>query len=155
MHDWQLAYLGRHAFPADVTDFELRQAFTFDELEREEIRRSFRSRLRIGVALQLGFLRLTGTTLDLLEYVPTTVLRHVGLQFALPAPDLATLRGLYRREKTRSAHQRWVIQYCGFRELDTRAEELLLTFICERTHGSILRPRLSSMLVLGYIRTRI
>jgi hypothetical protein len=142
MHDWQLGYLGRHAFPADVTEFELRRAFTFDEAEREEIRRSFRSRLRIGIALQLGFLRLTGTTLGSLEYVPSAVLRHVGLQFALPAPDLATLRGLYRREKTRSAYQRWAIEYGGFRQLDVRSEQLLAAFIRERTHGSIARPRL-------------
>ncbi len=47
MYDWQLAYLGRHTFPSELTDFELRQTFTFDAEERENIRRAFRSRLRI------------------------------------------------------------------------------------------------------------
>jgi TnpA family transposase len=142
MHDWQLAYLGRHTFPAELTDFELRQTFTFDAEERENIRRAFRSRLRIGAALQLGFLRLTGTTLNSIQYVPSAVLRHLGSQFGVPPPDLATLRALYKRKMTRVAHQSWAIEYGGFRALDTRGEELLIAFVCERTHGSIARPRL-------------
>jgi hypothetical protein len=114
MLDWQIAYLGRHTFPAGVTDFELHQAFTFNVGEREDIRRAFRSRLRVGAALQMGFLRLTGTMLNSVEYVPGAVLRHLGSQFRLPVPDLATLRALYRREKTRLAHQHWAIEYGGF-----------------------------------------
>jgi hypothetical protein len=39
--DWQLAYLGRRTSPANITDFELRQAFTFGSEERSEIRRAF------------------------------------------------------------------------------------------------------------------
>jgi hypothetical protein len=37
MHHWQLAYLGRHTFPTEVTDFELQQVFTFDGGELEDI----------------------------------------------------------------------------------------------------------------------
>jgi hypothetical protein len=106
MRGWRLAYLGRRTFPAELTDFELRQAFTFDLEERTEIRRAFRSRLRIGVALQLGFLRLTGTSLRTIEYVPPMVLRHLAAQFSVAAPDLATLResfhGLAARGNRRS-----------------------------------------------------
>jgi hypothetical protein len=100
-----------------------------------------RRSLRIGAALQLGFLRLTGTTLSSIEYVPAAVLRHLGSQFAVPTPDLATLRALYKRKMTRVAHQSWAIEYGGFRVLDTRGEELLIAFVRERTHGSIARPR--------------
>jgi hypothetical protein len=122
MRDWQLAYLGRRTFPANITDFELRQAFTFGSEEQSEIRHAFRSRLRIGVALQLGFLRLTGTTLRTLEYVPAIVLRHLAAQFAVQGPELATLRAIYRRAMTRIAHQGWVIDHEGFRELDAAGE---------------------------------
>src|ERR1700723_40393 len=104
MRDWQLAYLGRRAFPAEVTEFELRQAFTFEPVEQQEMRRAFRSRLRIAAALQLGFLRLTGATLNSIQYVPSAVLRHLGSQFGVPPPDLATLRALYKRKMTRVAH---------------------------------------------------
>ena len=123
MRDWQIAYLGRGTFPADLTDFELRQAFTFDAQEQEAIRRAFRSRLRIAAALQLGFLRLSGTTLSVIEHVPVAVLHHVGRQFGVHAPDLATLRSLYRRKKTRRAHRRWAIEYQGFRALDAHGEQ--------------------------------
>lgn len=92
--------------------------------------------------MQLGFLRLTGTTLNSIEYVPSAVLRHLGSQFGVPGPDLATLRALYKRKMTRVAHQSWAIEYGGFRALDAPGEELLISFVRERTHGSIDRPRL-------------
>lgn len=41
---------------------------------------------RVAAALQLGFLRLTGTTLSSIEYVSAAVLHHLGSQFGLPAP---------------------------------------------------------------------
>jgi hypothetical protein len=142
MHDWQLAYLGRHTFPPGIADLDLRRAFTFDSRERGDICKAFRSRLRIAAALQLGFLRLTGTPLSSVEHVPTAVLHHLGEQFAVRPPDLATLRAWYRRKVTRFAHQRWAIQYDGLRDLDTRGEELLTIFLCERTHATVARPRL-------------
>jgi hypothetical protein len=43
---------------------------------------------------------MTGTTLGSLEYVPNSVLHHLGRQFRQPAPDIATLRSLYRRRPT-------------------------------------------------------
>ena len=86
MRDWQFAHLGRRAFPAEVTEFELRQAFTFEPVEQQEIRRAFRSRLRIAAALQLGFLRLTGATLRTIEHVPTGVLHHLA-RSSRSAPD--------------------------------------------------------------------
>ena len=57
--------------------------------------KAFRSRHWIGVALQSGFVAMTGTTLRSLEYVPAVLLRHLGRQFVQKAPDLATLRTLY------------------------------------------------------------
>src|ERR1022692_4956541 len=142
MHNWQLAYLGRHTFPPDITDVDLRRAFTFDAQERSDICKAFRSRLRIAAALQLGFLRLIGTPLGSVEHGPGAVLRHLGQQFALRPPDLATLRAWYGREMTRFAHQRWAIDYDARRSLDTRGEELLRQFIRDHTHSTIAHPRL-------------
>jgi uncharacterized protein DUF4158 len=79
-------FLGRHTFPAELTDFELRQTFTFDAEERENIRQAFRSLLRIGAALQLSLLRLTGTTSNSIQYVPSAVLLHLGSQFGCRHP---------------------------------------------------------------------
>jgi len=67
---------GSHEFPKNLSAFELRQWFTFDERDRRCIRKAFRSRYWIGPALHLGFLTMTGITLGSLEYVPAVLLGH-------------------------------------------------------------------------------
>jgi hypothetical protein len=64
MRGFQSAYIGRHEFPKALAEFELRPWFTFDARVRHEIRKAFRSRYWIGAALQLGFVRMTGATLE-------------------------------------------------------------------------------------------
>ena len=64
------AYLGRTSIPRDLTDFELREFFTLSAADRRAIRVAVRKRLRLAMALQLGFLRMTGATLDALDYIP-------------------------------------------------------------------------------------
>jgi hypothetical protein len=51
MRAFQSAYIGRHDFPSRLSEFELRQWFTFDVRDRRSIRKAFRSRYWIGVAL--------------------------------------------------------------------------------------------------------
>ena len=131
------AYLGRHRFPNDITEFELLRAFTFSDRERRDIRRAFRVRYRLAAALQLGFLRLTGTALGSVAYVHTVVLHHLGRQFRGPTPDLATLRALYRRRPTRFEHRRWAIEYLGLCKLDARGETGLDEELRQRTHGTL------------------
>jgi hypothetical protein len=74
---FQSTYVGRHDFPKSLPDFQLQQWFTFNERDRRAIRKAFRSRHWIGVALQLGFLDMTGTTLRSLDHLPVAVLRQV------------------------------------------------------------------------------
>ena len=145
MRGFQSAYIGRHEFPKRLAEFELRQWFTFDARVKHEIRKSFRSRYWMGAALQLGFVRMTGTTLDSLEYVPPSLLRHLGRQFVQRALDLATLRSLYRRTQTRYRHQSWAMQYRGLRELGERGQQLLEEYVRERTHATLSRGRLEQL----------
>jgi hypothetical protein len=63
----------------------------------------------------MGFLRMTGKTLDAFDYVPRTVLEHVGHQLGTSAPELTALRALYRRQMTLFLHQRWACDHAGFR----------------------------------------
>lgn len=115
MHSVLWTYLGWRKFPRELTGFEARRFFTFSAADRRELRIRYTRRLRLGAALQLGFVRLTGTTLDALDYVPRTVLDLLGRQLNLPAPQLATLRALYRRERTLFAHQSWACAHAGLR----------------------------------------
>jgi hypothetical protein len=54
-------------------------------------------RLRLGAALQVGSVRMTGTTLDSFDYVPNAVLKHVARTLAL------NLRRLLSTNKSESA----------------------------------------------------
>jgi hypothetical protein len=64
---------------------------------------------------------MTGTTLDAFDYVPRAVLEHVGHQLGMSAPELTTLRALYRRQMTLFLHQRWACEHAGFRRHDASA----------------------------------
>jgi hypothetical protein len=44
----------------------------------------------LGLALQIGFLRMSGRLLDAVPMVPPALWRHLGTQFAIAAPDLAS-----------------------------------------------------------------
>ena len=44
-------------------------------------------------------------TLEAFDHIPREVLAHMARQLALPAPELATLRALYRRRPTLFEHQ--------------------------------------------------
>jgi hypothetical protein len=110
--------LGSRRFPREMSTFEVRRFFTLSGDDRRMLRRRFRSRSRLGAALQLGFVRMTGTTLDAFDYVPRAALEHVGHQLGISTPELTTLRALYRRQMTLFLHQRWACEHGGFRRYD-------------------------------------
>jgi Domain of unknown function (DUF4158) len=51
--------------------------------------------------------------LDISEHVPRAVFVQVAHQLALPAPELGTLRALYRRRSTLFEHQAWASAHAG------------------------------------------
>jgi hypothetical protein len=79
-----LVHSGRYAAPA----------------ERQVIEDRRRSARKLGLALQIGFLRMSGRLLDAVCIVPPALWRHVRAQFEIAAPDLASLRAMYRRAPT-------------------------------------------------------
>jgi hypothetical protein len=56
--------LGSRRFPREMSSFEVRRYFTLSDEDGHVLRRPFRSRSRLGAALQRGFVRMTGATLD-------------------------------------------------------------------------------------------
>jgi len=72
--------------------------------------------------LQIGFLRMTGRTLNSFQILPVAVLEHLGVQLRLTPPRLASIRALYRRQRTLFDHQRVAMDALGFRHLMERAE---------------------------------
>src|SRR5271167_3241670 len=117
MDNWQSTFLGLKQLPRELTAFEIEAFFTFTLAERQIIEDRRRPTLKLGLALQIGFLRMSGRLLDAVPMVPPALWRHLGTQFAIAAPDLASLRALYRRAPTFIAHQQLACEALGFRWL--------------------------------------
>ena len=71
INDWPSNYLGRGALPRDLSGFEVEAFFTYSESERRVIDDERRTpALKLALALQIGFLRMTGRLLEALRVVP-------------------------------------------------------------------------------------
>ncbi|MBV9251403.1 MAG: DUF4158 domain-containing protein, partial [Acetobacteraceae bacterium] len=111
---------------------------------------------RLSVALQIGFLRMTGRMLNSCQIVPTVVLEHLGRQLDLVPPQLASIRGLYRRKRTLFDHQHVAMAALGFRYLTEHAERGLTAHLrrsAETTFSvDALRQDRTDMAVRAWLR---
>ena len=129
MQRWRQRYLGLSGFPPTMVSAEIDQFFTLSRRELTVVMRRRRPLNRLSVALQVGLLRMTGRTLNSFQIVPAAVLKHLGLQLRLTPPRLASIRALYRRQRTLFDHQRVAIEVLGFRHLTDHAERGLTTHL--------------------------
>ena len=105
MHAWQVPYLGWRRLPADLSEFEIAHFFSLRPEEIRAVLTKYGEALRLGAALQIGFLKMCGRPLDVIQRVPTDLLKHLADQLEVPAPAIATLRALYlRRRRTLYEH---------------------------------------------------
>lgn len=70
-------YLDWERFPENLTEAEVAHFFSLSEDGRRAVHRRRRPLNRLGVALQVGFLRLTGAPLNSVEMIPPQVLAHL------------------------------------------------------------------------------
>ena len=98
-----------------MSAFELQAFFTFSRPERDaiELRRSAPHKL--GLALHIGFLRLSGRMLNAVRIVPTALWNHLGKELGVASPELASLKALYGRRSTLFEHQTAAQEAMGFR----------------------------------------
>jgi Domain of unknown function (DUF4158) len=102
---------------------EIDQFFTLSSRELTAVNSRQRGPLnRLSVGLQIGFLRMAGRTLNSFQILPIAVLKHLGAQLQLAPPRLASIRALYRRQRTLFDHQRVALKVLGFRHLTDHAE---------------------------------
>jgi TnpA family transposase len=114
MNPWQATFFGLKQIPRELTAFEIEAFFTFTAAERQVIEQRRRPGLKLGLALQIGFLRMSGRVLDAVRIVPAVLWRHLGEQFDVAAPDLASLRAMYGRGNTLFEHQQLACEVLGF-----------------------------------------
>jgi uncharacterized protein DUF4158 len=113
MSRWEHRYLGQERFPDALSAIEVEHFFTLGEEEFAAVRRRRRVLNRLALALQIGFLKMTGGTLNSVEIIPAGVLEHLGRQLGCAPPRIASIRALYRRRRTLFDHQAAALSALG------------------------------------------
>ncbi len=85
---------------------------------------------------------MSGRLLDAFRIVPRNLWRHLGAQFNVGAPDLASLRALYRRGNTRFEHQGFACQVLDFRWMTEHQRRYLVSLLHEELERTSDRDRL-------------
>ena len=105
MSRWDQHYLGRENFPEALSALEVQRFFTPTPEEKQIVLQRRSPTNRIGFALQIGFLKMTGRSLNSVELVPPDVLSHLGRVIECEPPRIASIRAFYRRRRTLFEHQ--------------------------------------------------
>jgi hypothetical protein len=77
--------LGRRTLPRDLSAVEIEAFFNFSDTERRVIEDWRGPALKLALALQIGFLRMTGRLLKAVRIVPPALWRHLGEQLGVAA----------------------------------------------------------------------
>ena len=115
MQSWHTTYLGLKDLPREFSAFELQAFFTFSRAERAVIDARYGATHKLGLALHMGFLRLSGRSLSAVRVVPVSLWIHLGKELGVRPPELASLKALYGRRSTLFEHQLLAQQTLGFR----------------------------------------
>ena len=142
MDAYHTTFLGMRELPRDLTSFELQAFFTFAPAELELINERRRPLLKLGLALQIGFLRMAGRSLDAFRVIPASLWRHLGDQLRVGTPDIASLRALYRRQQTLFDHQRLACEALGFAWMNEGQRRYLVGVLYDEVARSADRDRL-------------
>ena len=142
MQGWQTTYLGMRELPRDISGFELQAFFTFSRTERELIDARRGDALKLGLALHIGFLRMSGRVLDAFRIVPPALWRHLGNELGIDAPEIASLRALYGRGRTLLDHQQVACEALGFRWMTEHQRRALVRLMSDEVRRCADREQL-------------
>jgi len=85
---------------------------------------------RLALALQVGFLKMTGGTLNSVELIPPEILDHLGRQLDCVTPRIASIRAFYRRRhRTLFEHHASALRLLERSELTPHAERGLVAYL--------------------------
>ena len=129
MQAWQNTYLGMRELPRDISGFELQAFFTFSPAERALIDERRGDAHKLGLALHVGFLRMSGRLLDAFRIVPPALWRYLGNELGVDAPELASLRALYGRGRTLFDHQHVACEALEFRWMSEHQRRALVRLL--------------------------
>jgi hypothetical protein len=136
MQGWHATYLGLRVIPRELSECELQAFFTFDSTERAVIQRRRGPAVRLGLALHIGFVRMSGRPLEAFRVLPVVLLRPLGKELGIPVPDIASLRALYRRRRTLFEHQQLTCRVLGFGGMTEHQRRALLRMLKDEVFRS-------------------
>ncbi|PZP99185.1 MAG: hypothetical protein DI587_11040 [Variovorax paradoxus] len=113
MRPIHLRFVGATELPKTLSDFDVQQSFRISSADVAAIRERFRADRRLGVAVQLVFLRATGRPLDRTASVPRALLRSLCAALGAPETAIASLKTIYQRVATLYEHQQWAREHAG------------------------------------------
>ncbi len=142
MESWREQYLGVETIPASLTLAEIGFFFEPTERTRTFIESRRRPLTRLGLILHIGFLRMTGRPLAALERVPPAVLAFAAEHAGLPAPQIGTLRAIYRRRMTLFEHQRLAASAIAFQSAGDSTLRMLTAFLRRQAETDLVRQDL-------------
>jgi len=142
MRYWQKPYLGLRSMPKELNQFELHTFFTYSSEERRAILSKREPLHRLGLALQMGFIRMTGGVLASVKMVPAELWAHLGSTLDMKAPDIASLRSLYRGRRTLFTHQKLAIETLGFVRMSEHQRRALVRHLRVEVLSEFDRHRL-------------
>jgi len=114
--------VGFETIPANLSRTELFRYFTFPEPDRQEIAHCRGTHNKIGFALLLGTIRLTGRFLQDFEFVPQTLVAHICEQLHLDIPLILIYP---QRQPTRYEHTERIKTYLGLRSYQQSDTEIV------------------------------
>lgn len=138
---------GFESIPRDLSKAELLRYFTYTEKDVQEIQLCRGASNRLGFALLLSGVRLTGRFPHDLELLPRSVLSHICEQLKLAAPLFVDYP---QRRPTRHEHTERLRTYLGLRNFTHKDRTTVKAFVAERVRAGArlheLLPAIEQML---------
>ena len=117
------------SFPDDIPHWDLITSFTLTDEDHTFIQTYRNAPHRLGVALQLGAVRYLGFCPTHLQAAPLDTIAFLAAQLHV---DPRVFQDYGTRRMTRSAHFQAVLDHLGFRRVQDKEQEQLLTWLTER-----------------------
>src|SRR5271165_5587158 len=139
MRHWHRQFLGRTQLPPILSALAISEFFTLDGGEAQAVLSRHGMDMRLGTALQIGFLKMCGRPLDKLQRVPISVLEYLSPQVGGAPPEIATLRALYlQRRRTLYEHQQFALDTLGMTRFDFTADAArVLAALCDEVRAGV------------------
>lgn len=109
MSGFHQRFIGTTSFPKTLTDIDLGLCFRLSKEDVDALKSRYRDNA-LGPAVLLVFLRASGRHLENLTLIPALLLKYLSAELQLRQTSIASLKSLYKRPATLTAHRQWILE---------------------------------------------